>query len=118
MLAPYISRSKLTLLLEHKPVSAEVNGNKVKSLHVLDKRSKQQVKLTAPYFVDATELGNLLPITGTEFVTGAEAKSETNELHAPAKANTENNQAFTVCFAIDHCPGENHVIDKPAEHDF
>ncbi|KAA6440607.1 FAD-dependent oxidoreductase [Dyadobacter flavalbus] len=118
MLAPYISRGKLTLLLEHKPVSAEVNGNKVKSLHVLGKRSKQQVKLTAPYFVDATELGDLLPMTGTEFVTGAEAKSETNELHAPEKANPENNQAFTVCFAMDYCYGENHVIEKPAEYDF
>ena len=118
MLAPYISRGKLTLFLEHKPVSAEVNGNKVKSLHVLDKRSKQQIKLTAPYFVDATELGDLLPITGTEFVTGAEAKSETNELHAPEKANPENNQAFTVCFAMDYRYGENHVIEKPAEYDF
>jgi hypothetical protein len=60
----------------------------------------------------------VLPLTGTEFVTGTEAKSETNELHAPEKANPDNVQAFTVCFAIDYQPGENHVIDKPAEYDF
>ncbi|MEO6284712.1 MAG: FAD-dependent oxidoreductase [Dyadobacter sp.] len=118
MLAPYQSRGKLTLLLEHKVVSAELQGNRAKSLEFLNKRTGNHVILTAPYFVDATELGDLLPITGTEFVTGTEAKSETNELHAPEKANPDNVQAFTVCFAIDYQPGENHVIEKPAEYDF
>jgi hypothetical protein len=118
MLAPYQSQGKLTLLLEHKVVSAEVKGNQAKSLEFLNKKTGNHVVLTAPYFVDATELGDVLPLTGTEFVTGTEAKSETNELHAPEKANPDNVQAFTVCFAIDYQPGENHVIDKPAEYDF
>ncbi|MCE7067936.1 FAD-dependent oxidoreductase [Dyadobacter sp. CY326] len=118
MFMPYISSGKLTLLLEHKAVSAEVNGNKVQSLEVVNVKTKTRSKLSAPDFVDATELGDLLPITGTEFVTGTESKSETNELHAPEKGNPENNQAFTVCFAIDYRPGENHVIEKPAEYEF
>jgi hypothetical protein len=118
MLAPYQSQGKLTLLLEHKVVSAEVKGNQAKSLEFLNKKTGNHIVLSAPYFVDATELGDVLPVTGTEFVTGTEAKSETNELHAPEKANPDNVQAFTVCFAIDYQPGENHVIDKPAEYDF
>ncbi|WP_254562428.1 FAD-dependent oxidoreductase [Dyadobacter diqingensis] len=118
MFAPYISTGKLTLLLEHKITSASVAGNQVKALEAVNLRSNSKLILSAPYFVDATEMGDLLPMTGTEFVTGAEAKSETNELHAPEKANPENNQAFTVCFAIDYVPGENHVIEKPKDYDF
>lgn len=118
MFAPYISTGKLILLLEHKIISASVSGNQVKALEAVNLRSSTKLILSAPYFVDATEMGDLLPMTGTEFVTGAEAKSDTNELHAPEKANPENNQAFTVCFAIDYVPGENHVIEKPKDYDF
>jgi hypothetical protein len=74
--------------------------------------------LNAPYFVDATELGELLPMTGTEFVTGAESKKETRELHASEEERPDNNQAFTVCFAMDYVPGANEIIDKPREYDF
>ncbi len=118
MFAPYLSNGKLKLLLEHKITGADAKDNRVKSLDAVSIKSKQKLVLVAPYFVDATELGDLLPLTGTEFVTGAESKSETGELHAPEKADPENNQAFTVCFAIDYVPGENHVIEKPKEYDF
>lgn len=118
MFMRYISSGKLTLLMEHKAVTAEVKGNKVQSLEVVHVKTKTRSQLSAPYFVDATELGDLLPITGTEFVTGTESKAETNELHAPEKGNPDNNQAFTVCFAIDYRPGENHVIEKPTEYAF
>ncbi|QRR02202.1 FAD-dependent oxidoreductase [Dyadobacter sandarakinus] len=118
MLAPYLSSGRLTLLTEHKSVSAEVQGNRVKSLDVVSTRTGRRVTLSAPYFADATELGDLLPMTGTEFVTGTESKAETGELHAPEKGNPDNVQAFTMCFAIDYRPGENHVIEKPVEYDF
>src|SRR5690606_33484572 len=118
MMAPYVSSRKLLVLLEHKIQHAEVNGNKVSSLMARNSRNLQKVKLTAPYFVDATELGDLLPLTGTEYVTGAEAKGDTNELHAPEVADPTNNQAFTVCFAMDYVAGENHVIKKPQEYSF
>jgi hypothetical protein len=118
MLAPYLSTGKLTLLLEHKVVEAQVSGAQVRSLKAVKQGSRQQVTLQAPYFVDATELGDLLPLTGTEYVTGTEARSETGELHAPEKGNPKNNQAFTMCFAIDYVPGENHVIDKPRDYNF
>jgi hypothetical protein len=81
-------------------------------------RDGKEKILTAPYFVDATELGDLLPLTKTEYVSGAEAKSQTRELHAAEKADPNNHQAFTVCFAMDYMPGVNNVIDKPREYDF
>lgn len=119
MLAPYFSSGKLRLLLEHKIVGADVSGNKIRALKARSTDSnKREVLLTAPYFIDATELGDLLPLTGTEYVTGAESRNETNELHAPEKANPNNNQAFTFCFAMDYVPGAHNIINKPAQYDF
>lgn len=118
MLAPYSSSGKLVVLLEHKITSAEVNGNRVKSITARGLRSGKNKRLLAPYFVDATELGELLPLTNTEFITGTESRNDTRELHAPAKANPNSNQAFTMCFAMDYIPGEDHVIEKPRDYDF
>lgn len=118
MLAPYQSSGKLVLLLEHKVTAADYKGTKVNSLTAKELRSGNQKTLKAPYFVDATELGDLLPLTGTEFVTGTESKAQTGELHAPEVANPKNNQAFTTCFAIDYVPGEDHTIEKPRDYDF
>lgn len=74
--------------------------------------------LRGKYFVAATELGDLLPLTQTEFVTGSDARGVTNELHAGEIANPDNHQAFTMCFAADYVGGENHTIDRPDEYAF
>jgi len=118
LMAPYISSGRLILLTNHKIISADTERNRVRSLNAISLLSGREITLSAPWFIDATETGELLPLTGTEFVTGTESRKDTGELHAPDKANPENNQAFTVCFAIDYVPGENHIIDKPAEYEF
>lgn len=118
LLMPYISSGKLTLLLEHKVSSADVAGDRVEALKCRNLRSGRDIILSAPYFVDATELGDLLPLTGTEFIVGAESRAQTNELHAPDKANPANQQAFTMCLAMDYDPTGNHVIEKPKEYGF
>lgn len=118
MLAPYQSNKQLVVLLEHKIHRAQVSGKMVGNLISRSLSTGDEWQLEAPFFVDATELGDLLPMTGTAYVTGTESKSETGELHAPDKANPTNNQAFTMCFAIDYVPGEDHVIEKPLEYEF
>lgn len=118
MLLPYLSTGKLKLLLGYKARHAEMKGDSVRAVEVYCKETGHPMTLSAPYFVDATECGDLLPLTQTEYVTGAEAKSETNELHAAAEAMPMNNQAFTVCFAMDYVPGANLTIDKPADYAF
>jgi hypothetical protein len=118
MMAPYISSGRLLLLTGTKITGADVTGDRIRSLKALCSPSENNIILTAPCFIDATELGDLLPLTGTEFVTGTESKKETGELHAPEKADPSNNQAFTICFAMDHIEGENHIIDKPRDYNF
>ena len=118
MLMPYIGMGHLQILLNHRIVLADTQSDEVCAVTVENRFNKDNVVLTAPYFVDATELGDLLPLTGTEYVTGAEAKIDTRELHAAEKADPTNNQAFTVCFAMEYLPGEDWTIDKPANYGF
>jgi hypothetical protein len=117
-LAPYLSSGQLTLLIEHKAVAAEVHQDTVRAISVLDTNTGRERTLEAPYFIDATELGDLLPLTETEYITGAESIAETKEIHAAQQANPENNQAFTMCFAMDYVDGENFVADPPPNYDF
>ncbi|MEQ8218537.1 MAG: FAD-dependent oxidoreductase [Arenibacter sp.] len=118
MFDPYISAGKLVLLKETAAMEAVVLGNRVQSVSVKTLPGGAIRNLEAPYFADATELGDLLPMTGTEYVCGAEAKSDTGELHASEMADPTNNQAFTVCFALDYRPKEDWTIDKPEEYGF
>ena len=118
LLAPFASSGKLLLLLEHAPVRAEVNGDRVLNVTVRDLKTKDERVLIAPYILDATELGDLLPLAGVEFVTGFESKAETGDSRAPEQAQPENQQSFTCCFAMDYLDGEDHTIDRPAEYDF
>ena len=118
MLAPFASSGRLTVLLEHEPSAAEVEGDRVRSVTVRDLNTGDSRVLIAPYFLDATELGDLLPLAKVEFVTGFEAKAETGDLKAPEHAQPENHQAFTCCFAMDYLEGQDHTIDKPAEYAF
>ncbi len=117
-LAGYRQSGQLRVLLETVAESAEVDGDRVRAVNVRSATTGMRSMLTGQYFIDATELGDLLPITNTEFVTGSEARSETEELHANDRADPNNQQAFTHCFAVDHLPGENHVIDRPQEYAF
>ena len=118
MLAPYLSNGQISLLLEHRPVSADTDGARVRSVVMQDLRSDGTRTIAADYFLDATELGDLLPLTGTEYVTGAEAQSETGEPNAAAETQPDNVQAFSMCFAMDYGEGEDHTIDRPAGYDF
>ena len=118
MLAPYASAGRLTVLLEHAPIKAESQGDAVRAVTVRDLKSGDERPLVAPYFLDATEMGDLLPLAGVEYVTGFEAKTETGELHGAEKAQPANHQSFTCCFAMDYVPGADHTIDRPADYDF
>lgn len=117
MLAPYRASRRLLVLQPYKPVDATSDGDRVTSVVVQHRDSGEQVTLTAPYVLDATETGELLPLTGTEYVTGFESQAATGEPSAPDEAQPLNMQAVSFCFAVDHVDG-NQVGDKPANYEF
>ena len=115
MLAPHVASGALTILRGTQALAADVERDTVRAVRVRDTTGRDTV-LRAPYFVDATELGALLPLCGAEHVTGAESTRATGEPHAPAEAQPDNQQSFTAVFAMDFKPGETHTIDRPADY--
>ncbi|MGI5157163.1 FAD-dependent oxidoreductase [Microbispora sp. CA-102843] len=118
MLAPYRAAGLLTVHAEHEPVAADVDGDTVRAVRFRSRADGSERIVEAAYVLDATETGDLLPLTGTEYVTGFESAAETGEPDAPADAQPLNMQAITWCMAVEHRPGEDHTIDRPAGYDF
>lgn len=118
MLARYVTSGQLIVLRNHRPVAAETQGDRVLAVTVESTLSRDRRAISAPFFIDATETGELLPLAKVEFVTGFESRRQTGELHAPESAQPDNHQSFTVCFALGYAPGEDHTIDKPREYAF
>jgi FAD dependent oxidoreductase len=118
MLAPFVSEGRVTVLTRHKPVTADVVRDFLRAVTVRDLDTGRERAISAPYFLDATEQGDLLPLARVEYVIGSESSRDTGEPHAPAEARPANIQAFTYCFAMDYRPGEEHTIERPAEYQF
>ncbi|MQA01951.1 MAG: FAD-dependent oxidoreductase [Streptosporangiales bacterium] len=117
MLAPYRATGRLRVRTGCRPVAADVDGDRVRSVLLRD-AAGDTAEVTAGYVLDATETGELLPLTGTEYVTGFEAAAETSEPHGAAQAQPLNMQAVSVCLVVDHRAGEDHTIDRPANYAF
>ncbi len=119
MFAPYRTTGRVRVLTHHKPSQAAVTGDRVKSVTLRNVRENRDLPVFADIVIDATELGDLLPMTATEYVTGAEAQKTHSEPHAPESAQPENIQSFTWCFAaaFDPTPGADHTIDKPKQYE-
>jgi hypothetical protein len=116
-LAPYVASRRLVILRNARPVAADVTGDRVSAVTV-EVAGRGRVTLTGKYFLDATELGDLLPLAGVEHVIGAESRVETGEDQAPEKADPMDQQGVTWCFAIDHLPGEDHTLARPERYAF
>lgn len=116
MLAPYRSSGRLTVLQPAVPVAATTDGDRVVSVTVELREDGSRQTIEPKYVIDATELGDVLPLVGAEYVTGFESQSDTGEPSAPAEAQPDNQQAFSWCFVLDHVDGD-HTIDKPANYD-
>lgn len=118
MLAPYVGGGHLVVLRNCKPVAADVVGDRVRSVTVRSAATGRRHTIEAGYFLDATEQGDLLPLTRTEYVTGFESRRQTGEPGAPQEAQPRNIQSFTVCFAIDYVKDRPEPIEKPEEYPF
>ncbi len=116
MLAPYRTAGLVTVLLRHTPVAVEVTGDRVEAV-TFTRPDGTELVVAADYVVDATELGDLLPMAGVEHVVGAEGVADTGEPHAAPVANPLDQQAVSWCFPLEYRPGEDHTIGRPAGYD-
>lgn len=118
MLAPYVNSGKINVFLEYRPINATTRDDYVTSVTIEHIHHRNQILLKGKYFIDATELGDVLPLAGVEYVVGAEGKSTTKEPHALDVANPLDMQPITYVFAVDYIEGGNFTIEKPEQYDF
>jgi hypothetical protein len=117
MMAPHQLGGRLFVMHPHRPLSASTQGDRITSVIVRGTESGRDSLIEAPFFIDATPYGDLLDLAGVEHVLGAEGRDETGEPHASEVADPRDQQAITVCFAMEHLPGEDHTIDRPRQYD-
>ncbi|MDO3412894.1 FAD-dependent oxidoreductase [Saccharibacillus sp. CPCC 101409] len=117
MLAPYLHSGRIRLLTGAAAISAETEGDRVLSVTV-GAEARKRVRITADYFLDGTDCGDLLELTGTEYVTGAESRADTGEPHALEQADPLDMQSITWVGAVDYIEGGDFTIPRPAAYDF
>ncbi|MBU4198379.1 MAG: FAD-dependent oxidoreductase [Verrucomicrobia bacterium] len=119
MLACSVASNKLKILLKRKPVEVDLSGDSIISVALLNSETGERDFIEADYILDATELGDLLALSGSEYVVGAESADETGEPHAVSgPAQPDNVQSFTWCLAVGYDPKCSHIIDKPSNYQF
>src|SRR5205807_1146579 len=79
LLRPLVEERRLVLLMRYRAVAAERDGDRVRSVTFRHLDGPERVEVRASFVLDATELGDLLPLAGVEYVSGAEGRDETGE---------------------------------------
>ncbi len=98
------------------PIEAAADADRVQS--VTFRTDSGPIRVSAAFVLDATELGDLYPLSQTEYRIGAESRAETGEPHAlDGPAEPLNIQGFTWCAAVSLADGD-HTIPKPDEYEF
>ncbi len=103
----------LQVFYHTRAVAAEVYEGRISSVLTRHLESGALLRFQTAFVIDGTDLGDMLPLTATAYVLGAEAQADTGEPSAPAAADPRCIQHFTFPFAVELCPGETHTIPRP-----
>ena len=119
MLAPQVQSGTLKILKRTKVVAVKLNQEdaKIKALLAIEIDSGNFIEIHSAVTIDATELGDLMPLAQIPYQTGSDSRWVTGEEHAPEIADPDNVQDFTYPFILEYFPGENHTINKPKDYD-
>jgi hypothetical protein len=119
MLRRYVETGVLRILRRSKVVSACVDRDRIEALVSMGLDDRRLIRWRPQLVIDATELGDLLPLCGVEHVVGAESIEQTGEPQAqPERAMAHCVQSFTYTFGCERRPeGERHVIPRPAKYE-
>lgn len=114
MMTPAIDRGLLRVFYNVKPVSATVQNGKLTALTMERTRDGGRFSIRAEQTVDATELGDVIKLSGAAYRVGQESRADTGEADAPAQACPTCIQSFTYDVVLERRPpNERHVIAKP-----
>ena len=109
----------LDLRLGWIPLRTVTEKDQVVSVELEHTASKDRDTIRPRFVIDATETGDLLPMTGTDHLLGAEGKIRTAEPHAiDGPDEPDNHQGLTWCAVVGFDPHSDHTIERPQQYDF
>jgi hypothetical protein len=119
LLAPYVESGHLQVFRRLKPVAVRVAGDRVETVTAIDLDRGELLLFRTAFVIDATELGDLLPLTGVAYRTGAESTAETGEPHAqPLEPKPRCVQSLTYTFAAERAPtGTDNCTPRPEKYE-
>lgn len=118
MIMPYVKMGLIDLMLDTEVIESSHNDKHVHSLMLKDLNTSKQTQVEAKYFLDATDTSELLPLTETQYVCGAESKTVTHEPHALDVEDPKDMQPITWVAAVEYNQDGHHVIEKPELYDY
>ena len=116
-LAPYASTGQLTLHRGTALQSAQRSGRSITSVRVAN-QAGNTFEIVAPYFLDATDTGDLILEAGLTYCVGKESRLEWDEPLAPQDADRLDQQPVTHVMALRRHPQPGPVIAAPASYAF
>ena len=118
LLAPHVTSGRLSVFLRCKTIAIDEGHDRIRSVLAQRLDRAGRVRFHPTLVIDATELGDLLPLSGAEYRVGAESAAATGEAHAqPHDAKPRCVQSFTYTFAVERRPaGQRHVIPEPEKY--
>ena len=119
MLRPHVEAGRLVIHRRMKVVAATTHNDRITAVVAMGLQDARLIRFSPELVIDATELGDLLPLSGTEHVVGAETVAQTGEaLAQPIEAKAHCVQSFTYTFACERRrEGESHVIARPEKYE-
>ncbi len=108
-----------SILTRHQLLAVQryPGSGKVSYADFLDLDTGRITRIGAQFVLDATETGDVLPLAGSPWTVGQEARSAYGEPDAPPAPHPEWVQSFTYCFAVRWTPqGVLPFVEKPAEY--
>jgi hypothetical protein len=109
-LDPAINSGALQIFPRTKTVEVNKHGKEVLTI---DLDNGQITAFEPGLCLDATELGDLLPLAKLPYRLGSDSQSDTGEQHTPIEGDRENVQDFVFPFVVDFKPGTINTISKP-----
>ena len=118
LLTHHCGPGRVEVFRRTRATSVQTEGDRITSLLALQFERADMLRFHFAYVLDATELGDVLPLAGVEYVVGAESIDQTGEPSAqPEVPKSHCVQSCTYTFAMERRPdGEDHRIPQPEKY--
>ncbi|MDR3614599.1 MAG: FAD-dependent oxidoreductase [Candidatus Obscuribacterales bacterium] len=116
-LSQSVNTERLQIFKRHKVANIETQSNAVKKVLAFDLETGASITFKPKICLDATELGDLLPLAKVPYSVGSDNREETTEPHAPITGDKENVQDYVYPFVVDFHPGTDNTTKKPEHYD-